>query len=166
MLYRTRLHASASSTTVLARVQAVTDPDPDLRTRFKSAFRMGPRPGDKPFVGRVEGSSFRLLRRIYHRNSYRPQIRGSVIDAPGGSRVDLRMSLSPVVAIFLLIWFAMAGGFASIALREIVPSAGAWHVLIIVAAGVAILALGVALFFFEAFKARRLLQAAIEPRVP
>jgi hypothetical protein len=123
---------------------------------------MGPRPGEKPFVGRVEGSSFAILRRIYHRNSYRPQIRGSVIDVPGGSRVDLTMSLSPVVVVFLLIWFAMAGGFASIALRQIVPSAGARHVLIIVAAGVAILAIGFALFFFEALKARRLLQAAIQ----
>jgi hypothetical protein len=162
MLYRTRLHACASSATVLARVQAVTDPDPDLRARFASAFRIGPRPGDKPFVGRIEGASFRILRRIYHRNSYRPRIQGSVHDVPGGADVDLTMSISPVVLIFLLVWFAMAGGFASIALREIVPSAGAWHVLIIVAAGVAILAIGVALFFFEAFKARRLLQAAIQ----
>jgi len=162
MLYRTRLHACASSTTVLARVQAVTDPEPDLRTRFKSAFRTGPRPGEKPFVGRVESSTFRILRRIYHRNSYRPQIRGSVIDVPGGSEVDLTMSISPAVAVFLVIWFAMMGGFASIALGEIVPSAGAWHVLIILAAGIAILAIGFALFFYEAFKARRLLQAAIQ----
>jgi hypothetical protein len=147
---------------VLARVQAVTDPDPDLRTRFRSAFRTGPRPGEKPFVGRIEGSSFRILRRIYHRNSYRPQIRGSVTDVPGGSLVDLTMSLSPVVVVFLLIWFAMAGGFASIALRQIIPSAGAWHVLVILAAGIAILAIGFALFFFEALKARRLLQAAIQ----
>lgn len=74
MLYRTRLHASVSSTTVLARVQAVADPEPDLRTRFKSAFRRGARRGEKPFIGRVEGSTFKILRRIYHRNSYRPQI--------------------------------------------------------------------------------------------
>ena len=162
MFYRTRLHASASSTTVLARVQAVTDPEPDLRTRFKSAFRMGARPDEKPFVGRVEGSTFEILRRIYHRNSFRPQIRGSVIDVPGGSHVDLTMSISPVIVVFLVIWFAMVGGFASIALREVIPSAGAWHVLIILAAGIAILAIGCALFFFEALKARRLLQAAIQ----
>lgn len=162
MLYRTRLHASVSSTTVLARVQAVTDPEPDLRTRFKSAFRTGPRPGEKPFVGRVESSTFKILRRIYHRNSYRPQIRGSVIDVPGGSQVDLTMSISPAVAVFLVIWFAMMGGFASIALGEIIPSAGAWNVLIILAAGIAILAIGFTLFFCEALKARRLLQAAIQ----
>jgi len=64
--------------------------------------------------------------------------------------------------VFLVIWFAMVGGFASIALGEITPSAGAWHVLIMLAAGVAILAIGFALFFFEALKARRLLQAAIQ----
>jgi hypothetical protein len=162
VLYRTRLHASASSTTVLARVQAVTDPAPDLRTRFKSAFRMGAQPGEKPFVGRVEGSTFKVLRRIYHRNSYRPQIWGSVIDVPGGSEVDLTMAISPVVVVFLVIWFAMMGGFASTALRQIIPSAGAGHVLIILAAGMAILAIGCALFFFEALKARRLLQAAIQ----
>jgi len=163
MFYRTRLHASASSTTVLARVQAVTDPDPDLATRFKSAFRMNARPNDKPFVGGIDGSSFRLLRRIYHRNSFRPQIRGSVIDVPGGSHVDLTMSISPVVVVFLLVWFGMVGGFAGIAWREILPSAGAWHVLIMLAAGIAILAIGFASFFFEALKARRLLQEAIRP---
>jgi hypothetical protein len=163
MFYRTRLHASASSTVVLARVQAVTDSEPDLATRFKSAFRMGPRPNEKPFVGRVEGSSFRLLRRIYHRNSYRPQIRGSVIDVPGGSDVALTMSISPVVVVFLLVWCGMVGGFASIGLRELIPSAGARHVLIMLAGGIAILAIGCGLFFFEALKARRLLQEAIRP---
>jgi hypothetical protein len=147
---------------VLARVRAVTDPEPDLRTRFKSAFTTGARPDEKPFVGRVEGSTFKILRRIYHRNSYRPQIRGSVIDVADGSHVDLTMSISPAVVVFLVIWFAMVGGFASIALREIIPSAGAWHVLIILAAGIAILAIGCALFFFEALTARRLLQAAIQ----
>jgi hypothetical protein len=162
MFYRTRLHAFASSATVLARVQAVTDSEPDLAARFKSAFRLGARANEKPFVGRIEGSSFRLLRRIYHRNSFRPQIRGSVIDAPGGSEVDLTMSISPAVAIFLLVWFGMVGGFARIALREILPSAGAWHVLIMLTAGIAILAIGLALFLVEALKARRLLQAAIQ----
>jgi hypothetical protein len=162
MLYRTRLHAAANASTVLARVQTVVDPDPDLATRFRSAFRMSARPNEKPFVGRIEGSSFRILRRIYHRNSYRPRIRGSVIDVPGGSHVDLTMSISPVVVVFLLIWFSMVGGFARIALRQIIPSAGAWHVLIMLAAGIAILAIGFALFFFEALKARRLLQEAIQ----
>jgi len=162
MLYRTQLHATANASTVLARVQAVTDPEPDLETRFKSAFRMGPRPTDKPFIGRIDGSSFRLLRRIYHRNSFRPQIRGSVSAAPDGCDVELTMSISPVVAVFLLVWFGMVGGFASIALRELIPSAGAWHVLIMLAAGIGILGIGFALFFFEARKARRLLQAAIQ----
>lgn len=161
MLYRTRLHASVSSATVLARVQAIVDPDPDLRTRFRAAFRTGAGPDEKPFVGRTEGASFTILRRIYYRNSFRPQIRGAVSDAPGGSQVDLTMSVSPVVVLFLLVWFAMAGGIASIALREMLPSAGAWRVLLIPAAGIAILALGFVLFFFEARKARRLLQEAI-----
>jgi hypothetical protein len=48
-----------------------------------------------------------------------------VIDVPGGSHVDLTMSLSPVVVVFLLIWFAMMGGFASVALRQIIPSPAA-----------------------------------------
>jgi hypothetical protein len=164
MLYRTRLHASANAATVLARVEAVTDPDPDLGTRFKSAFRMGARPGEKPFVGRVEGSSFKILRRIYYRNSFRPQIRGAVSDESGGSHVDLTMMISPVVVVFLLVWFGMMSVFASIALREILPSAGGWRVIIMLAAGLAILALGWALFFFEALKARRLLEQAIGPK--
>lgn len=163
MLYRTRLHASASSTTVLARVQAVTDPDPDLATRFKSAFRMSARPNEKPFVGRVEGSSFKIVRRIYHRNAYLPRIRGAVIDASGGSEIDLRMSVSPVVVGFLLVWFAVMGTFASIGLRELNLSPDARYVLIMLAAALAILAIGSALFFFEALKARRLLQEAIRP---
>jgi hypothetical protein len=162
VFYKTRLHAAASSATVLARLQAVTDSEPDLTTRFKSAFMTGPRPNEKPFVGRIEGCSFRLLRRIYHRNSFRPQIRGSVSNAPGGADVDLTMSISPGVVIFLLVWFGLVGGLASIALRALIPSAGAWRVLIMLAAGVAIVAIGFALFFFEARKALRLLQQAIQ----
>ena len=161
MLYRTQLHAAASSATVLARVQAVTEPKPDAATRFKSAFRTHARPGEKPFVGRIEGSSFKLLRTIYYRNSFRPQIRGAVSEAPGGARVDLTMSMSPLVVIFLLVWLAMASGIASIALPEILPSAGPWSVLIALAAGIAILSLALASFYFEVRKARRLLQEAI-----
>jgi hypothetical protein len=162
MLYRTRLDASASSTTVLARVQAITDPVPDLSARLKATWRTSARPDEKPFVGAVEGSSFKIVRRIYHRNAFLPRIRGAVIEASGGSAVDLRMSVSPAVLGFLLVWFAIMGRFASIALRELHLSVGAWHVLIIVGAGIAILALGFALFFLEARKARRLLQEAIQ----
>lgn len=83
MLYRTRLHACASSTTVLACVQAVTAHP------------------------------------------------GAVSDASGGSEIDL--------------------------------SADARNALIMLGAALAILAIGSALFFFEALKARRLLQEAIRP---
>ena len=98
-----------------------------------------------------------------HRNAYLPRIRGAVIDASSGSHVDLTMSISPVVVIFLLIWFGMVGGFASIALRELNLSLGGRSVLVMVAGGIAILAIGSGLFFFEALKARRLLQEALRP---
>ena len=55
----------------------------------------------RPFTGRIDGSSFDVMRTTRGRNSFRPRIRGTIEAASGGSRINGTMRLHDVVMVFL-----------------------------------------------------------------
>jgi hypothetical protein len=61
--------------------------------------------GRDPFEGTVTGTEFRIHRIIGYRNSFRPQISGTVAPDGQGSRISITMRLHAVVAVFMAIWF-------------------------------------------------------------
>ncbi len=112
-----------------------------------------------PFIGRVEGNTFRFRRDIDYRNSFLPQIRGVVTRGPGGTVLRVSMRLHPFVAVFLTLWLAGVGaGLAFAVSRMKQVSVG-----VVVPAGMFVFGLGLAYFGFypEARKARRILEEAI-----
>lgn len=59
------------------------------------------------YVGTERFAITRVLRN--HRNSFAPRMNGVVIPEGDGSRIEVRLALSPVVAVFTAVWF---GGVA------------------------------------------------------
>lgn len=66
---------------------------------------------DRPFEGTVTASGFQIQRNISYRNSFLPQVTGTVTPEGSGSRISITMKLHSVVLIFLLVW---SGVLASI----------------------------------------------------
>ncbi len=65
-------------------------------------------------VGSIDGDALRLRKRIYYRNSFQPTLRGSLADAPGGTRIRCEfgtISLAPILiaaGVIFVIAIAMA----------------------------------------------------------
>lgn len=114
--------------------------------------------GTCAFEGSVDGSEFRIRRVIGYRNSFLPQIRGTISPTATGSRIDCRLSLHPFVIAFMVIWFgaviAIGGAFV---FTPTEPGRSPWFRLIPVAMLVFGWILATGPFAFEANRARHLL---------
>ncbi|MGC4090050.1 MAG: hypothetical protein QM756_19650 [Polyangiaceae bacterium] len=127
--------------------------EPKRWARFGGAAR--------PFEGTVGQSTFDIRRIIAGRNSFSPQMIGSVTTEGQGSRVLLTMRLLPVVAIFTSIW---CGALVCFAVAAAVSSNGTTLVPLLAPVGMALFGavLAVGSFAFEARKAERLLAALLQ----
>jgi hypothetical protein len=156
--YRFHIESPLTTQTVLLRVRALVREAPGFWQSVKESFGRRPE-GSPPFIGKVEGFTFRMHRDIRYRNSFLPQVRGSVVSTPVGTRVLITMYLHPLVAAFMLFWLGVVGIGALTAFitqRESIDSA-------LIPAGMFLfgIALTVGGFYPEAFKARRLLEQGI-----
>src|SRR5262245_39192642 len=152
--YRFHIDAVVNSRSALARLAAIVGDRPDtFRSRPVLSFRSRP-VLSTPFVGNVEGSSFRIYRYVHHKNSFLPRIRGTVTDTATGSRTEITMSVHPAPAIFIGFWLLVTGQLALLAGL----SGETWIPLIMFVAG---LVLVPAAFFPEAWKARKVLRETL-----
>lgn len=114
--------------------------------------------GGALFEGTITDASFEIQRIISYRNSFLPQLRGSIAAEGEGSRVSVTMQLHPVVMVFMIIWLSGVL-FAAIAFIPAAVSDRANLGLALIPLGMllfgVILTLGA--FTFEAKKAERLL---------
>jgi hypothetical protein len=108
-----------------------------------------------PFIGWVSEDSFRMSRKIRGRNSLLPLIRGHVLPIPTGTQINVTMFMWPPVMVILTGWLGMSGVIAIIGLRigNIVMLASSAFALFVVA-------LQCGEFFWEVFKAKRILTDA------
>jgi hypothetical protein len=60
-----------------------------------------------PFEGEVSDREFNVQRTIGYRNSFLPQISGTIDPDPQGSRIAITMSLHPLVLGFLVFWLGL-----------------------------------------------------------
>jgi hypothetical protein len=58
----------------------------------------------KPYVGKIYKNSFEIKRAINYRNSFLPVIKGYIKDDLNGSKIDIKMSLTDIVKVFMIIW--------------------------------------------------------------
>lgn len=141
---------------VMVRIQLIVGTPPGW---IESIWQVWRQKDDSapPFVGSVNDSSFKIQRDIRYRNSFLPIIRGRVI-APGlGSRVAVLMHIHPLAALFMGLWFYLVLRSHAV-LKN--PSGADFRVRgLIFIFGVLLVAGG---FFPEAWKAKRLISAAVQ----
>ncbi len=152
-LYWFHLDVPAQPPVIEERLRTLVRAKPGVREQLRRAWT-SQKPSGPPFVGEVQEHSFTLRRDdSYFSRGFRPRIRGRILTAQTGTRVDVFMFIRPVDTILAAIWLGAIGYGA---LRDASASpAILWG----------IFAFGVALtegsFFLEALKAKRLLSAAI-----
>lgn len=144
---------TASFIEVQRRVAAIVRPRRSFIEHFKRSS------SSAPFEGGVEQGTFRMSRVIRGRNSFLPQIRGEIRPSEIGSVVQVRMTLHPLAAIFLLaIVAAVASSVLSLAQSgDASVSEVLAPTLMLVFTGVLV----AACFYPEARKAERLIREAI-----
>lgn len=71
------------------------------------------------FEGAVADGRFEVVRLVRGRNSFRPVIEGQLSPSPGGSRIEVRMRLSPAVLVVLAILLGVGGLVASVAAADL-----------------------------------------------
>jgi hypothetical protein len=156
--YRFHIESPLPKQTVLQRIRTLVREKPGFWQTIKESF--GGHPDGCPlFIGKVEGDAFRMYRDIRYRNSFLPQLRGSVVSTSRGSRVLITMYLHPLVAVFVLFWLGAVGTGALASFNAQNGNIGP----ALIPAGMFLfgIVLTVGSFYPEAFKARRLFEQSI-----
>jgi hypothetical protein len=161
--YRFQIEVPLPQQSVMERVRSLVPKGPTLRQlfgelrklKFREWFSEQRTPQGStltPFIGSADEDSFRMTRRIRGRNSLLPLIRGHVLPIPTGAQINVTMFMWPPTAVIVTAWLGMSGAFAIIGIRlgSIVILAASAGVLLCVA-------LMCGEFFWEAFKAKRIL---------
>jgi len=119
--------------------------------------------GDCPFEGTVTQTTFNIQRIISYRNSFLPQIRGTIIPEGNGSRISLTMQLHIAVAIFMTVWLGGVS-FAVVATAPAVLASRAELGPALIPIGMFLFGsiLTVGSFSFEARKAERLIASLLD----
>lgn len=103
-IQRFTIHSSLSTELVREKLLEVVEP--------RKTFRWKSGNPEKPYQGEVGEHSFEINRIINYRNSFLPMIKGRITPEAMGSKIEVEMSLHPVVFVFMLVWLGMVGQFA------------------------------------------------------
>lgn len=98
--YKTRL----DSEEILKRLTDITEPKRPLK---KSVFFGSS--NHKAYEGSIDVESFNIIRIIGYRNSFLPRIKGNIEKGYSGTKINVKMKLSPFVIAFMFIWFGGVG---------------------------------------------------------
>jgi hypothetical protein len=148
-LYLFHIDIALSPEVVVERLQSVTRVAPGFFEHLASFVHPSRAPGEL-FFGRVEQNSFLIHRNIRYRNSFLPIIRGRISASKRGTRVDVLMYMSPIVAAFLAFFLLTAsqGAFTySLTHHTFAPFMLLMFIILLSLGG----------FFSEALKARKML---------
>jgi len=88
---------------VQQRLAARTQPPPTFRT----LSTMRKQAKEKPFMGTVNSKRFRLDRITLYRNSFKPELLGTVIGEGDSTVVTVEMKVHMIVRIIMTIWFVI-----------------------------------------------------------
>jgi len=159
-IYRFTVDARVSKQEAAARIRRlIREPRgflESVRHSFGSSSGVEP-----PFLGKIDGDSFRVRRDIRYRNSFLPLVWGRISSVPAGTQVSVTMFLHPLVTAFVLFWLSAVGfgAWRLLTAPNVSHSSSAFIPAAMFVFGVALTCGG---FFPEALKARRLLEDAIQ----
>jgi len=154
-----------------------------IKTKFKAdeveeLLRQQASPGNGSFLSLFKNTSdtyfegfavngiFELKRNINYRNSFLPQITGTIEQCPDGSRVHVKMTMWAFVTVFMCIWlgFALIAGFGLV-----FQAIGQGKLIPVDFAGFGMFLFGYALmmgaFKFESIKTRTCFLELLEGRI-
>lgn len=114
------------------------------------------------FVGTVSDGRFEVVRLVRGRNSFRPMLEGQLSSSPGGSRIEVRMRMSPAVLVLLAILLGVGGLVASVAASDLLARNEAVTAALVILAVPALAFAVLALAASEARRATRLLAGVFE----
>lgn len=153
---RRELESSKAPAEVEQAMRAAVEP--------RRLLRFGP--PTRPFEGVVGDGSFEVRRIIGYRNSFLPQIRGTISAAAEGTRIAITMSLHPFTLVFTIVWLGGVAAGCLVALVTVIQKGGGNPLMVLGPAGMFafgwLLAAGG--FTFEARKAMALLAKTMGAR--
>jgi hypothetical protein len=93
------LHSTLAPTTAADALRRSIDEE------HRTLFSLSGYKGQRPVLGKITDSTFRVQKRRYWRNDFAPNFYGRFIpDAAGGTRIEGSFSLSPWVRTFMRFW--------------------------------------------------------------
>jgi len=144
--------------TAYRRIDSITRPN---RTFWVSILGHEPAAHGIAFEGTMAFPSFKIMRIIAYGNAFLPVIRGAIRPCHQGSAVYLRMTLHPVVAVFMILLLCVVGAPVAKALLQ-------WPTASIPAAPAGMFVAGVLLtlggFFTETTKAEAVIRECVASR--
>src|SRR2546425_2497227 len=105
-IYWFELEARLGTQAAIARIKELVGPPRSFWTGFSFAAGDDATP---PFIGKIEGDSFRVRRDIHYRNSFLPLVWGRISSVPMGTHISVTMFLHPIVALFMAVLFFGVG---------------------------------------------------------
>src|SRR5436189_4630174 len=105
-IYRFELEARLRTQAAIARIKELVGPPRSFWTGF--SFGAGD-DATPPFIGKIEGDSFRVRRDIHYRNSFLPLVWGRISSVPMGTHISVTMFLHPTVVLCMAVWFCGVG---------------------------------------------------------
>jgi hypothetical protein len=97
---------------VIKKLSEEIQPQKLLLFSFPDDSRKFSCPDDsRKFIGSIKGNSFEIYRTIRCRNSFLPRIKGQFTQIGNNTLIKIKMSLHPVVAVFMTFWLGLCGSF-------------------------------------------------------
>lgn len=118
----------------------------------------------KPYEGDVSSDSFNIRRIIHYRNSFLPQITGSIRSDLGRTLIEIRMGLHPFVVLFTIVWVGVFGSIVlSTVVRQVVDAGSISSAVLYVSPIVLLMiAVFIGAFKFESSKSKRFFRELLE----
>ena len=117
------------------------------------------------FEGGVTGDRFQFSRIVGYGNSFLPVVRGRIRAEPGGSRIEVTMTMHPFVMLFLVLWGVGFGAGAVSALAGAIQRHTTDNLIVVAILPIAYLAITLA-FGIEALTAERFVREILPARPP
>jgi hypothetical protein len=93
------LHTTISIDECRARLASVIDAE-------RWSFSLSGYLGSKPILGKICGDDFRLQKRIYYHNGFRPFFYGRLIPSDNGTLIEGEFRMQPFTRWFMILWFS------------------------------------------------------------
>lgn len=91
--------------TELSKSTVIEELNSSIRLKQNVAFRNTNVESEKKFEGIVFENNFKITRIINYKNSFLPEITGTIIEKSNGSEIEVELKVTSLVKVFMILWF-------------------------------------------------------------